>query len=71
MAHANGISSASNGNPNLAQGQRIKTPAQITLSHPGRFFGRTVYRCYRIAVAPQRLHGCLTNLNGYWWYGGV
>jgi hypothetical protein len=68
VARANGTSSASNGNPSQAQGQRIKTPAQITLSHPGRFFGRTVYRCYQLTVPPPAtdLHGCLTGLNGYW-----
>jgi hypothetical protein len=68
VAHADGISSASNGNPSQAQGQRLKTPAQITLSHPGLFFGRTVYRCYQLTVPPPAtdLHGCLTGHNGYW-----
>jgi hypothetical protein len=68
VAHANGISNASNGIPSQAQGKRIKTPAQITLSHPGRFFGRTVYRCYQLTVPPPAtdLHGCLTGHNGYW-----
>lgn len=68
VAHANGVSSASNGNPSQAQGQRIKTPAQITLSHPGSFFGRTIYRCYQLTVPPPAtdLHGCLTGHNGYW-----
>ena len=68
VAHANSVSSASNGNPSQAQGQRIETPAQITLSHPGSFFGHTVYRCYQLTVpAPATdLHGCLTGHNGYW-----
>jgi len=68
VAHANGISSASNGNPTQAQGQRIKIPAQITLSHPGSFFGHTVYRCYQLTVPPPAtdLRGCLTVHNGYW-----
>jgi len=68
VAHGNGISNASNGNPSRAQGQRLKTPAQITLSHPGVFFGRTVYRCYQLTVSPPAtdLHGCLTDTNGYW-----
>jgi hypothetical protein len=68
VAHANGISSASNGNPSQAQGKRIETPAQITLSHPGLFLGRTVYRCYQLTVPPPAtdLHGCLTGHNGYW-----
>jgi hypothetical protein len=34
VAHANGISSASNGIPNMAHGKRIKSPAQVTLSNP-------------------------------------
>jgi hypothetical protein len=68
VAHANGISSVSNGIPNQAQGKRIKTPAQITLSNRGRFFGREVYRCYRLrfqSSAPE-VHGCLTGLHRYW-----
>jgi len=67
-AHANGISNASNGIPSQAQGKRIKTPAQITLSRPGRFLGGTVYRCYKLTVPPPAtdLHGCLTGHNGYW-----
>ena len=65
-----GISSASNGIPNQAQGKRIKTPAQITLSNPGRFFGREVYRCYRLKVrAPATdLHGCVQGLKGFWFF---
>lgn len=68
VAHATAISSGSNGNPSQAQGKRIKTPAQITLSSRGRFFGREVYRCYRLKVRPPAtdLHGCLTGLHGYW-----
>lgn len=71
VAHANGISSASTGNPSQAQGKRIRTPAQITLSSPGRFFGREVYRCYRLKLQPPTtdLHGCLTGTHGYWSLG--
>lgn len=67
VAHAKGISSASNGNPSQAQGKRILTPAQITLSSPGTFFGREVYRCFRLTVQPPAtdLHGCLTDRHGY------
>jgi hypothetical protein len=50
VAHAKGISSASNGIPNMAQGKRIKQSAQITLSSPGRFYGHEVYRCYALKV---------------------
>lgn len=70
VAHANGISSVSNGIPNQAQGRRIKTPAQITLSSPGRFLGRQVYRCYRLkfqSSAPD-VHGCLNDHHGYWFF---
>lgn len=68
-AHASGISSASNGIPNQAQGKRINTPAQITLSHPGQFFGREVYRCFALAVRPPAtdLHGCLEGHGGYYY----
>jgi virginiamycin B lyase len=68
VVHATAISNASNGIPSQAQGKRIKTPAQITLSSPGRFFGREVYRCYQLKVRPPAtdLHGCLVGLHGYW-----
>lgn len=67
-AHASGISSASNGNPSEAGGKRIKTPGQITLSHPGRFYGREVYRCFALTVRPPAtsLHGCLEGHGGYY-----
>ena len=68
VAHAQGISSASNGIPNMAQGKRITNPGQISLSHPGRFQGREVYRCYALTVPPpaSSLHGCLADHGGYW-----
>jgi hypothetical protein len=68
VAHANGISSASNGIPNQAQGKRIKTPAQLTLSKPGQFYGHEVYRCFALKVRPpaSSVHGCLTGRSGYW-----
>jgi hypothetical protein len=68
VAHANGISSASNGIPNQAQGKRIKTPAQITLSNPGRFYGHEVYRCVKLTVPSPATseHLCLTGQHGYW-----
>jgi hypothetical protein len=71
VAHAKGISSASNGIPDQAKGKRINTPAQISLSSPGRFFGREVYRCFRLQVQPPAtdLHGCLTGHHGYWVLG--
>ncbi len=67
-AHATAISSASNGIPNEAAGRRIKHPAQVTLSAPGRFQGHEVYRCFTLAVpaaaaADETL--CLTRQGGY------
>jgi hypothetical protein len=71
VAHATGISSASNGIPNQAQGKRIKTPASITLSKPGRFYGHEVYRCFALKVRPpaSNLRGCLEGSGGYWFLG--
>jgi hypothetical protein len=69
VAHAQGISSASDGIPNLAEGKRIMMPAQITLSNPGRFQGHEVYRCFTLTVAPPATgeHLCLTDQGGYWY----
>jgi hypothetical protein len=71
VAHATGISSASNGIPNMAQGKRIKKPAQVTLSSPGRFEGREVYRCFALTIPPavSSQPGCLTERGGYWYLG--
>jgi hypothetical protein len=70
-AHATGIRSASNGIPNMAQGKRIKKPAQVTLSSPGPFQGHEVYRCFTLTVdhaaAGERL--CLGGRKGYWGLG--
>jgi hypothetical protein len=69
VAHAKGISSASNGIPNEAEGKRIKKPAQITPSNPGRFEGREVYRCFTLTIASPATHDhmCLTSKGGYWY----
>ncbi len=68
VAHASGISSASNGIPNMAEGKRIKRPAEITLSSPGRFYGHEVYRCFKLTVAAPATgeHLCLKDQHGYW-----
>lgn len=68
VAHATGTSSASNGIPNMAEGKRIKAPAQITLSSPGRFYGHEVYRCVVLTVPPPATneHLCLKDQHGYW-----
>jgi hypothetical protein len=61
VAHASGISSSSDCKPNCAAGTRTDTPAQFTVSSPGRVLGHEVYRCYRLVVPPpaSNLHGCL------------
>jgi hypothetical protein len=69
VAHAKGISSASNGIPNMAQGKRIKAPAQVTLSNPGQFQGHEVYRCFTLTIPSHPasdLHLCLAGHGGYW-----
>jgi hypothetical protein len=57
VAHATGISSASNGIPNQAEGTRIKTSAEATVSSPGSFLGHRVYRCIDVAVPPPANFG--------------
>jgi hypothetical protein len=72
VAHATGISSASNGIPNQAQGKRIKRPARVTLSKPGRFQGHEVYRCFTLRVPSfpkSDEHLCLTGHRGYYGLG--
>jgi hypothetical protein len=70
VAHARGISNASNGIPNQAQGKRIKKPARITLSDPGRFQGHDVYRCFTLTVPAYPAsdqHLCLAGHGGYYY----
>lgn len=71
VARANGVSSSSNTIPSAGQGRRIKTPARLVLTHPGRVNGHRVYRCYRMTVPPpaSSLHGCLKRFGGGWLYG--
>jgi hypothetical protein len=73
VAHATGISSASNGIPNMAQGKRIKKPAEVTLSNPGLFQGREVYRCFALTVPPAVASppSCLADQRGYWSLAGT
>jgi hypothetical protein len=69
VAHATGISSASNGIPNMAEGKRIKSPAKVTLSNPGRFQGREVYRCFALTIPSHPAsdqHLCLTRVGSNW-----
>jgi hypothetical protein len=71
VAHATGISNASNGIPSEAQGRRIKRPADLTLSDPGRFEGHEVYRCFTLTVptfpgSDERL--CLKDQGGYHYF---
>jgi hypothetical protein len=71
VAHATGISSASNGIPNQAEGKRIKTAARVTLSKPGKFEGREVYRCFTLTIASRPAsdqHLCLKQLDDSWYF---
>jgi hypothetical protein len=71
VARATGISSASNGIPNQAQGKRIERPAQMVLSSPGRFAGHEVYRCYQLTIPSYPAsdqHRCLSATGGYWYF---
>jgi len=52
VARATGISNSSNDIPNAAQGKRIKTWAEMTLSQPTLWHGREVYGCFHILVPP-------------------
>ena len=67
VAHATGISSASNGIPNQAQGKRIKKKAKVTLWHPGTVLGHRVYRCFALTLPkqPNRMVLCLKNSHGW------
>jgi hypothetical protein len=69
VAHAAGISSASNGIPNEAQGKRIKKKATVTLWNPGKVLGHRVYRCFALTVPKQAnsMTDCLKSQHG-WWY---
>lgn len=61
-AHASGISSASNCRPNCAAGKRTHDPAQLVVSQPKRFLGRTVYTCFQLTIpaAPKaNQHECV------------
>ena len=64
VARATGISDSSDDNPDAASGKRIKTHARVTLSNPGRFQGRTVYRCVAIKVPPPASFGPKRCLKG-------
>jgi hypothetical protein len=70
VAHARGISNASNGIPDQARGKRIKKPAQVTLSNPGRFQGHEVYRCFTLTVPSYPASNeqlCLSGHGGYYY----
>lgn len=72
VAHATGISSSSNDIPNAAEGMRIKTSAEATLSSPGSFLGHRVYRCIDVAVPPPANFGgrkCLKRTGSLYIFG--
>ncbi len=61
VARATGVSNSSTANPDAARGRRIKTWAEMTLSHPVRWHGHEVYGCFNILVPPPAsdLSGCV------------
>ncbi len=67
VAHASGISSASDGIPNQAQGKRIKKKAEVTLWNPGKVLGHLVYRCFALTLPkhPNTMVVCLKNSHGW------
>jgi hypothetical protein len=70
VAHAQGISNASNGIPSMASGKRIKKPAQVTLSSPGPFNGHELYRCFTLTIptlSAADQHLCLKVTGGSAW----
>ncbi len=70
VARATGISSASNGIPNQAEGKRITSAARVTLSDPGKFEGREVYRCFTLTIASHpssNQHLCLKHEGDSWY----
>lgn len=73
VARAGGTYSASDCTPNCAQGHRTNSPAQLTLSKPGRVLGRRVYRCVRLAVPSQGINSldCLERSGKLIAYGAV
>jgi hypothetical protein len=76
VARATGISNSSNDIPNAANGKRIKTWADMTLSSPVRWRGHEVYSCFKILVPPPAsdLSGCvLPNppIGNGWLLGGA
>jgi hypothetical protein len=67
VAYATGISSASNGIPNQAQGKRIRKKAKVTLWNPGNVLGHRVYRCFALTL-PKQVNSmilCLKNSHGW------
>jgi hypothetical protein len=72
VAVATGTSNASNGIPDQAHGKRIKLPASVTLSDPGRFRGHEVYRCFQLTVPKHpdsNMTQCLTHVGRTWYFG--
>ena len=71
VARATGISSASNCQPNCAQGRRTRDPVQFVVSQPRHLFGRTVYACYQLTdpkAPPTDQHDCLKRTRGSQYY---
>jgi hypothetical protein len=64
VARARGIDHIDDCQPNCAAGHVYAVTARVTLSHPGRFKGHRVYRCYNLLASggpksQRRIHLCL------------
>lgn len=76
VARATGVWSASSCTPNCATGKRMKSPARVTLSNPGRVLGHTVYRCFQLTPPhPKRdawsARECIQRQGGIYAYAPV
>jgi hypothetical protein len=73
-ARAAGISSASNCEPNCADGKRTKLHATLTLSSPGTVLGHRVYRCLQLTVPAYPKsdeHLCIKRIGSVYAYSAV
>jgi hypothetical protein len=67
VARATGISSASTGVPDQATAPRIKSAAELVVSHPERLLGRELYGCYQLtdpSYPRSDQHECLKHSYG-------
>ena len=68
VAKATGVIIERGGGPNH-HGKATRNTARVRLSHPGRFQGHEVYRCFKLTVSKHPDLGlslCLTHKRGVW-----